>query len=58
MKSAQQGYSTPGQAAQSSLQHHDGLPFTGLDVWPVAAVAVLLLCVGGTLRRLTRPQEH
>ena len=52
--SAQQGYSTPGEKIQTSFDPHGSLPFTGLDVVTILAVATVLLVAGFGIRRLAR----
>lgn len=34
------------------------LPHTGLDLWPIVAVAVALLIAGAILYRATRPRRR
>lgn len=55
--SAQQGYSSTGEKIQTSIDPHasgSSLPFTGLDVLEIVAVAGVLLAVGFGLRRISR----
>ena len=68
--SAQDGYSAPAGSVQQQLGHSSdrervkavrstasgSLPFTGLDIALVFAASGVLLAMGTSIRRLTRPR--
>lgn len=44
------------QDAYSTSTHC--LPHTGLDLWPIVLVAIVLLVVGGVLWRMSLPKKR
>ena len=56
MNSTREGYSSTGERVAGSLEHPDGLPFTGMDLGVLAGAALVLIAMGVALRRLTVPR--